>query len=710
MSADIEPTHCVGFCLRGMNLADENGPTEQDKQNRKSEPRSEQNQSELPVRPDLSGLKRERGKRQGDAYVRIVRPDPSVLRRVAPGVLQATEQFSRPSGKIGHLYVRLKGILVGRPLRTEAEKEERLGKIKALAVFSSDAISSSAYATEEILIVLVTAGTLGLGFALPIAFGIAVLLAIVSFSYRQTVHAYPLGGGSYTVSRENLGTQAGLVAAAALLIDYVLTVAVSVAAGTAAVTSAFESLYPHRVTISLVFIVIITLINLRGIRESGTVFAVPTYLFIFSLAAVIVIGVIRLIVGGAAVAAHSPVESTGFEPLTLFLLLHAFAAGSVAMSGTEAISNGVPTFKPPESKNAAATLTWMASILGFFFVGVTFLADRFGIVPSETETVISQIGRTALGDSLPFLIFQGATAMILVLAANTSFNGFPRLASILARDGFMPHQFLFRGDRLAFSNGIIILGVFAALLLVAFGGSTHALIPLYAVGVFISFTLSQSGMVLHWWRLREPGWRKSIVINAVGALATGAVLLVVGSVKFALGAWMVLIMIPVLVWLFNGIHRHYRHVAEQLDVSHTTENLSAPPRQIVLVPIGDVNRATLQALGFARLISNHPIALSVVFDEHDIATIKESWTRWGNGTELLLLESPYRSFNEPLLAYIDELQRRDPGIYVIIVLPEFLPAHWWEHFLHNQTALRLKAALLFRRNTVTIDVPTHLKG
>ncbi len=662
------------------------------------------------VRPDLSGLERQHGKRQGDLYIRIVRPDPHLLRRVAPGVLQATEETSQAHSRMGRLYVRLKALVLGRPLPTSEEKYERLTKLKALPVFSSDAISSSAYATEEILIVLVTAGAAGLVFALPIAIGIAALLAIVSFSYRQTVHAYPHGGGSYTVSKENLGTQAGLIAASALLIDYVLTVAVSVAAGTAAVTSAFAPLYPFRVPISLGFIFLITMINLRGIRESGTVFAIPTYLFIFSLTAVIVIGVARVLMGGVTPAAAPAVAAANLEPLTIFLVLHAFAAGSVAMSGTEAISNGVPAFQPPESRNAATTLTWMSSILGFFFVGVTFLAHSFGIVPSDTETVISQIGRAALGDGLPFFVFQAATTAILVLAANTSFADFPRLSSILARDGFMPHQMAFRGDRLAFSNGIIILGLIAGGLLAAFGGSTHALIPLYAVGVFISFTLSQSGMVRHWWRLREPGWRKSLVINASGAVLTGIVLIVVGSVKFAGGAWMVLILIPILVWMFNGIHSHYRHVAEQLDVSQTMVNPALPPRQTVLVPIGQINQATLRALAYARSISPHPVVLSVVFDERDIAEFKEKWAPWANGTELLLLESPYRSFNDPLLVYIDELHRRDPDAYVTVVLPESLPAHWWEHFLHNQTALRLKASLLFRRNTVTIDVPTHLKG
>ena len=605
-----------------------------------SDPSSDPDAPDGALRPDLSGFEKQHAKRQGDNYIRIMRPDPHVLKRVAPGVLQATEEVSRPHSRVGRFYAGFKSILVGRPLPTAEEKLERLTKFKALPIFSSDAISSSAYATEEILIVLVMAGSLGLVFALPIAFGIALLLVIVSFSYRQTVHAYPHGGGSYTVSRENLGTQAGLIGAAALLIDYVLTVAVSISAGTAALTSAYEPLFSYRVEISLCFIVVITLINLRGVRESGTIFAFPTYSFILSLAAVIVIGIVRLALGGGASASATiALVSPDPVPVTLFLLLHAFAAGSVAMSGTEAIANGVPAFKPPESKNAATTLTVMSSILGFFFVGVTFLADRFGIVPSETETVIAQIARAVLGNGLPFLFFQAVTMLILVLAANTSFAGFPRLASILAQDGFLPHQMSYRGDRLAFSNGIIILGFIAATLVVLFGGSTHALIPLYAIGVFISFTLSQSGMVRHWWRVRAPGWRKSLAINAVGALLTAIVLIVVGSVKFAMGAWMVLILVPFMVATFNAIHRHYRHVEEQLDDAANGEDV-APPRQIVLVPIGAINLATRRALAYARSIAAHPIAVSVVLDESEASAFKDKWRQRGLTTRVAAARVP----------------------------------------------------------------------
>jgi len=661
-------------------------------------------------RPDLTSLEVHQGTLRGDKYVRVVRSDSRLLKRVAPGYLRATAAVSLPRSSMGRAFARFKQILVGRTLPSDAEKHERLTKIKALAVFSSDAISSSAYATEEILIVLVAAGSTAIPYALPVAFAIAILLAVVSFSYRQTVHAYPHGGGSYTVSRENLGTQLGLIAAAALLIDYVLTVAVSVAAGVAAITSAAPSLFTYRVEISLAFIIFITLVNLRGIRESGTIFALPTYLFIVSLTAVILVGAVRIFGGlGPAVVLDHAIPSGDLGLLSFLLVLHSFAAGSVAMSGTEAISNGVPAFKPPESQNAATTLTWMSSILGFFFVGISWLALQFNIVPSETETVISQVGRVVLGDNWMYVTFQIATMAILVLAANTSFADFPRLSYILARDGFMPHQFIFRGVRLAFSNGIIYLSGLACVLIVIFQGSTHLLIPLYAVGVFISFTLSQAGMVRHWWKLREPGWRKSMVINGFGALLTGVVLLVVGSVKFLLGAWIVFLLIPLIVFAFNLIHRHYAMVAEQLKIENLATEKFDAPRQIVIVPIEDINRASMRALAYARSIVPHPLALHITFDANEAEELKKNWESCCQGAELVLLESPYRSFNEPLLAYVDAIHRHDPDAYVTVVIPEYLPAHWWQHILHNQTALRLKGSLLFRHNTVVIDVPYHLE-
>lgn len=686
--------------------------SESDPPYKESEPKSDSPasvESESGVRSDLTSLEVHRGTHRGDKYVRVVRSDSRLLKRVSPGYLRATAEVSIPRGRFAKAFMQFKQFVVGRTLPSDAEKHERLTKIKALAVFSSDAISSSAYATEEILIVLALAGTVGLAYALPIAFAIAFLLAMVSFSYRQTVYAYPHGGGSYTVSRENLGTQLGLIAAAALLIDYVLTVAVSIAAGTAAITSAVPELFSYRVEIALAFTILITLINLRGVTESATIFAFPTYLFIFGLFGVIVLGVARVLMGDSVAINASGNPALAPEPLTLFLILHAFAAGSVAMSGTEAIANGVPAFKPNESKNAAITLIWMSSILGVFFVGVTWLANHFGILPRETETVISQVARAVLGEGVLYGIFQMATMMILVLAANTSFSGFPRLAWVLARDGFMPRQFIFRGVRLAFSNGIIYLGVLACLLIILFQGSTHLLIPLYAVGVFISFTLSQAGMVRHWWKLRTPGWRKSMFINGFGALLTGVVLLVVGTVKFMLGAWIVFLLIPIIVLAFNVIQHHYTLVAEQLKILDLTKEKFDVPRQIVIVPIAGINRATMRAVAFARSISNKPLALHITFDAAEAEGLKKDWAECCNGAELVLLESPYRSFNEPLLAYVDAIHRHDPDAYVTIVIPEYLPAHWWQHFLHNHTALRLKGALLFRPNTVVIDVPYLLK-
>ncbi len=660
------------------------------------------------VRADLTAMEIHHGKRRGDEFIRVVRSDGH-LHRVAPGVLRADEEVSHPQSGAGHLFVHLKEFLVGKPLPTEADKEERLTKVKALAVFSSDAISSSAYATEEILIVMVAAGAAGLTFSLPISIAIAILLVVVAFSYRQTVHAYPHGGGSYTVSRENLGTLAGLLAAAALLIDYVMTVAVSVSAGIAAITSAIPTLFSHRVELSVAAVAIITLINLRGVRESATIFALPVYLFIFGLASVLVVGVGRVLLGLGPVEYQAHAVPTQPEMVSLFLILHAFAAGSVAMSGTEAIANGVPAFKPPESKNAATTLTIMATILGVFFIGLTFLTDQFHIIPTDVETVISQVARAVFGTGIVYGIFQVATMLILILAANTSFSGFPRLAYVMARDGFMPHQFSFRGDRLAFSNGIIYLGALAAGLIILFGASTHALIPLYAVGVFVSFTFSQAGMVRHWLKSKEPGWQKSMIINGAGAILTALVSVIVASVKFFLGAWMVLLLAPILIGVFNLIHRHYGQVAEQLSVSDGDTQLAKPLRQIVLVPISDINRASLRALAFARTIAKSPIALHLMHDPEASHAFEERWKHWANGTELVVLESPYRSFIGPFLAYVDALQKRDPDSYITIVLAEALPSAWWQHLLHNQTALQLKAALLFRHNTVVIDVPYHLK-
>ncbi len=601
----------------------------------------------------------------------------------------------------------VKRWLVGPPMPLAQARHERLSKRIALAVFSSDVLSSVAYATEEILLVLVLAGSAAARLDIPIALSITALLAIVTISYQQTIHAYPSGGGSYIVARANLGTVPGLVAAAALLVDYVLTVAVSVAAGVAAITSALPELTTHKVVLSVVCVAAIALANVRGVRESGRIFAVPTYFFLVSFAALLVGGFVRLLTGSLPPAAPPPVAP--LEALGWFLVLRAFAAGCTAMTGTEAISNGIPAFRPPESRNAAITLGAMGVILGTIFVGVTVLSSKLGVLPSESETVVSQIARRVFGTGLMYYLVQAATALILVLAANTSFADFPRLSSLLARDRFVPRQFANLGERLVFSNGILVLAGFAALLLILFGGDTHALIPLYAVGVFISFTLSQSGMVRHWWVERGPGWRHRLAINGVGAVATALVTLVIAVTKFVHGAWIVVLVIPILVAMFIAMSRHYEDVALGLSL----EGFDSPPefRHTVLVLIGDVHRGVVRAVQYARTLAP-TAAVRGVYVETDPAQtgrLEEKWARWGLGVPLVVLTSPYRSLLRPLLDYIDQIQARGDDQMVTIVLPEFLPRRWWQHILHNQTALLVKGALLFRRNIVVADVPYLLK-
>ena len=601
----------------------------------------------------------------------------------------------------------LKRVLVGPPMPLAQARHERLGKSTALAVFSSDALSSVAYATEEILLILVLAGAAAAHLANPIALSIAGLLIIVAISYQQTIHAYPNGGGSYIVAHDNLGTVPGLVAAAALLVDYVLTVAVSVAAGMAAITSALPSLQGYKVVLGVVFVAGIALANIRGVRESGRIFAVPTYFFIVSFGVLLAGGFYRLLTGTLEPLTEPP--PVALEALTWFLVLRAFSSGCTAMTGTEAISNGIPAFRAPESRNAAITLAWMAGILATLFVGLTVLASALHVLPSDTETVVSQIARRVFGSGLLYYLIQAGTALILVLAANTSFADFPRLSSLLARDRFVPRQFATLGERLVFSNGILVLAGFAALLLVVFRGETHALIPLYAVGVFISFTLSQSGMVRYWWRRRGPGWRHRLAINGTGALATGIVTLVIAATKFTHGAWIVVVVIPLLVVTFLAMHRHYEEVAEAL----TLEGLEGPPefQHTVLVLVGDVHRGVVRAVQYARTLAPNATvrAVYVETDPGRTAKLEEKWGAWGLGVPLVVLTSPYRSLLRPLLDYIDHIQARGDDQMVTIVVPEFLPRRWWQHVLHNQTALLVKGALLFRKNIIVTDVPYHLR-
>jgi amino acid transporter len=605
------------------------------------------------------------------------------------------------------LLAQAKRLIVGEPIPSHLAHHERFSRFTGLAVLSSDALSSVAYATEEILRVLVLVSVGALSFATPIAFVIAAILAVVVFSYRQTIHAYPSGGGAYIVAKDNLGERPALIAAAALLIDYVLTVAVSIAAGVAAITSAIPQWHVNRVEMTLAFVVILTLGNLRGIRESGRIFAIPTYLFVVSLLALIAVGIWRFATGSIQpIAAAAPIQSAG-DTLTLFLLLTAFSNGCTAMTGVEAVSNGVPAFRPPESRNAASTMVMMALLSITMFVGITLLAHAYHVIPSEQETVVSQIARGVFGGrGWPYYIVQSSTMLILVLAANTAYADFPRLASILARDRYVPRQLMNQGDRLAFSNGIIGLSLFASVLLIAYGGDTHSLIPLYMIGVFVSFTLSQAGMVVHWRKLQGPGWRTSAFINGLGAAVTGIVLVVVALTKSREGAWIILLLIPVHVVMFRATRRHYDEVARQLSLDGWTNGTRH--RNTVLVPMSGVHRAVVQALEYAKTLSPDVKAIYVNIDPAATAQMCAQWRKWGDGVPLVVLESPYRSLMEPLLEYIDQVDAAEPDDFVTIVLPEFVPARWWHHVFHNQRALLIKGALLFRPNVVVTSVPFHL--
>jgi amino acid transporter len=601
----------------------------------------------------------------------------------------------------------LKKVFVGTPLATAQARHERLTKSSALAIFSSDALSSVAYATEEILLILVLAGTAALGYSIPIGIAISALIVVVVSSYRQTIFAYPQGGGAYIVAKDNLGTLPALVAGGALLIDYVLTVAVSVAAGVAALTSAFPLLFQFRVALCVLCVAAIATANLRGIRESGQLFAVPTYLFVVSCAGMLGYGLVRWAFGFEAPAPPAATSGNDMaQAVTLFLILRAFASGCAALTGVEAVSDGVPAFKAPEARNARIVLTWLGLILLTLFLGITFLAHHYHVTPRPEETVVSQLARRIFGGGLLYYEIQAVTMLILVLAANTSFADFPRLSYFLARDGFIPRQFGNRGDRLVFSNGILILGGTAALLLILFRGETHLLIPLYAVGVFISFTISQASMVRRWLVRREPGWWWRWWLNAAGSATTGLVMLVIASTKFTHGAWIVVLLIPLLVMAFVMVHRHYNEVAGQLSV----EGYGGPPpiQHTILVLVGDLHRGVIQALQYARTLSPSAKAVYVELDPDKTRKLEEKWGKWGCGLPLVVLTSPYRSLLTPFLEYLDHLLGMGDNHVVTIIIPEFIPARWWQHLLHNQTALLIKGALLFRKNVVVTDVPYHL--
>jgi amino acid transporter len=667
-----------------------------------------------PAEPRLDPLlevrEKRKGKRLGDSYVRIVRPFEDEFER-EEGRLVATERTVLERSGWRRTLRGIRTLLIGRPISSDHEQHERLTKVKALAIFSSDNISSSAYGPEEILRVLAFAGAGVLSLTLPIAGLIIAMLAIVTMSYRQTIKAYPLGASSYIVASDNLGDRAGVLAASALLIGYVVTVAVSVSAGVAALTSIVPEIVPYKVYLSVAMVVLLTLGNLRGIRESGSIFMAPTYLYIVTMLGIIGYALVRNALGDLPHYVPPPeFVQAPTQALGLFLLLRAFSQGAVALTGVEAISDGVPAFKPPEWRNARTTLTWAAIIFGILFLGIAYLITTLGIVPdpSEQQTVLSQLVRHVTGGGPILILAQVATALLLVLAANTSFADFPRLSSFLARDGFMPRQFAFRGERLAFTTGIVALAGLAILLLISFNASVTGLIPLYTLGVFLAFTLSQAGMLLRWWRRREAGWRRGMIINGLGTATTAVVAVVVGTSNFFQGSWMVIILVPALMALLMGIRAHYRNMEHQLHpVPGVDDDLEPDP--IVIVPLARLDRPARRALAFARTISPHATAVHITNDPTTADQLREHWQHLAGPMELVVVESPYRALVGPLLRYMDALQTLHPDRPIVVVLADVVPRHWWENLLHNQTSLRLKLRLFGRRNTIVVDVPFTLE-
>jgi amino acid transporter len=662
----------------------------------------------------IGGRRPLQGRKPADRRVRVDRPHSPYFRYMGPGQLVAKPAASVALTPAGRFFARVRGVLFGRPLSSEEEIGERLSKVKALAIFSSDAISSSAYATEEILRVLLVAGASALLLSVEVSIAIAILLAVVSVSYRQVCRAYPNGGGAYVVARTNLAPIFGLIAAASLLIDYVMTVAVSTSAAIVQLQSLWPDVYNFRIVIAFISIGLITIANLRGLRESGNIFAVPTYLFVGLALGIVAIGLVNILAGTVVPVAPEPDAVPYPQPLelvTVFLLLKAFAGGSVALTGVEAIANGVPAFKPPESRNAANTMTAMAVLLGILFVGLTVFAVQYGLRPTEAggASIVALAARTAYGDGALYVLFAISTALILFLAANTSFNAFPRLAAILAEDGYMPRQFSFRGDRLAYSWGIVLLAAIAFGLLWAFGGDTHALIPLYSVGVFLCFTLSQAGMVVHWLAVKEPGWRWRLAVNAFGGVLTAVVLAIVVSEKFVDGAYLVVILVPLQVVVFLFISRQYARSARQLQVDPALVVKPPQREERAIIPIPGLTRAVVQAVNVARSISEDVRAVYITDDLASAAEIRASFERQIPGVPLVVVESPYRALVGPLLAYMDVLDaawppgKEEPITFVVI--PEYVARSWWERILYNQAAKRLRTALLGRPHTVVVAVP-----
>jgi amino acid transporter len=648
--------------------------------------------------------------------VRVTRPKFSGFARRGAGRLEASLTLEEPRGPWGKLW----RFLVGAPIHSELEIKERLTKKKALAVFSSDALSSVAYAPQATLVILLAAGTSALFLSLPISIAVVLLLAAVVFSYRQTIYAYPSGGGSYIVAHENLGELPGLVAAAALSVGYILTVSVSIASAVDQLTSAVQSLAPLKVWLGVGAVALVTLANLRGIRESGSIFAVPTYVFLVAMFSLIG-GGLYLYFSGELFVPPPAVIPQPTEALSIFLILRAFAVGSAVMTGTEAISNGIPAFKPPESRNAARTIVTMASILAVMFLGLSFLIVGGQIIPRPEESVISLLAHAVFGAGPLYYVVQFSAILILVLAANTAYADFPRLASLLARDDYAPKQLAFRGERLAFSNGIVILGLLSALLIIVFAGSTEALLPLYAVAVFTAFTLSQAGMVQHWRRLKGRHWQLKATVNGIGATATGLVTIIaaitgfmdqslpiIDSLPIGWGSWLVLVIVPLFIWVFLSIKSHYREVLEGTALPADPRQLDEKPlRNVVVVPIARLNLPAIQALRYAQALSGDVTAVHVATDPAKADDIEKAWPEWGRGVPLTIVDSPYRSLTRPLLQYLSELKRHEHAETVTVVLPEYVPDSWWQHLLHGQAAQFLKLSLLFTPGFVVTSVPVH---
>jgi amino acid transporter len=652
------------------------------------------------------------GRKLGDRRVVVDRPHAAYFRYAGDGTMVAKAAASAPTSVVGKRIARVRALVFGKPLTNAQEIGERLSKKLALPIFSSDAISSSAYATDEILRVLILAGIAWMTWSIAVAAAIALMLTIVAFSYRQVCRGYPSGGGAYVVARENLGPNFGLIAAAALMVDYVMTVAVSSASALANLATAFEGIAPYKVELGALIIVLVTAANLRGIRESGNIFAIPTYMFVGMALLAIAVGLVNTATGAAHHLASPPfAEQPGVQAFTMLLLLKAFAGGSVALTGVEAIANGVPSFKPPEAKNAANTLIIMAVLLGVIFIGLTFVGLQYGVQATTAQgpTVLGQVGSAVFGGGFLFLLLQVSAALILFLACNTSFNAFPRLAAILAQDDCMPRQFAFRGDRLAFSWGIVVLAAVAIGMLYAFNASVDALIPLYSVGVFICFTLSQAGMVIHWRKERSPGWAWRSIVNGVGAVLTGVVFVVVALEKFDAGAKLVLVFIPILIAMMMFIRHQYASSARQLEMRPGSAVPQPHRHNRVVIPIPGVNRAVVQALNVARSITTDIRAVYVSDDADKTDAVRERWANSVPDVPLVVVESPYRALIAPFVAYLDVLDRTWPSDteepITFVLIPEYVARSWWERILYNQASKQLRATLLGRAHTVVINIP-----